>query len=96
MSGTWGAIPRTTTVVEVQAGPFAGFRAALEFAERLKGVEGIQDVRVQRFSRGRLVLQVRYSHRIPLLAALRTLEDQGAASVSLRPPGAVDIEMRNG
>jgi hypothetical protein len=90
---SWGTLPAVTTQVEVHVGPFAKLRDVFAFVERLKTVTGVRDVRLDRWVAGHAVLVVRHHDRMPLLAALRELED-GSASVSVRQPHGVQIDLR--
>lgn len=90
---SWGTLPAVTTQIEVHVGPFAKLRDVFLFVERLKRVTGVRDVRLDRWVGGHAVLVVRHHHRMPLLSALRELEDD-SVSVSVRQPHGIQIEVR--
>ncbi len=93
-SPSWGALPPVTTQVEVHAGPFASFRDVMRFIERMSVVQGVRDVRVDRWVAGRAVLIVRHHDRMPLLTALRTLEADGSLTVGMRRPHGIQVEVK--
>jgi hypothetical protein len=82
-----------TTQVEVHAGPFSSFRDVMQFIERLAVVQGVRDVRIDRWVAGRAVFVVRHHDRMPLITALRILED-GSLTVAIRRPHGIQIEIR--
>lgn len=90
---SWGALPAVTTMAEVHAGPFTTIRAVMAFMERLSAVAGVRDVRLDRWVAGRAVFVLRHRDRLPLVAALRTLED-GTVTISLRQPHGIHVEVR--
>lgn len=90
---SWGGLPAVTTQVEVHVGPFAKLRDVFAFVERLKTVTGVRDVRLDRWVAGHAVLVVRHHDRMPLMAALRELED-GSVVVSIRRPHGIQIDVR--
>lgn len=68
------ALP-SRAVIEIRAGPFAGFREVVAFQRRIASLHGVQRVEIVQFVAMRVMLRVNYAGVVPLAMHLAELQD---------------------
>lgn len=81
------------SVIEVRAGPFAGFRDVVPFQRLIASLHGVQSVEVRQFAAMRVLLRVVYVGVVPLAMHIDALKDD-RLEVAVLSSTRIEIRVR--
>lgn len=85
--------PLRPVIVQVRAGPFAGFRDAIAFQRWVASLPDVRGVEIRQFSGMTALLRVTYAGAFPLSMVMSTLEDD-QREVWVVSPTQIEVRIR--